>query len=127
MRAGDDPLRRHGRLSALAHGGAVLQAPAVGERSNLLVATVVGIVCAGVSMPLTFFALALIGGPLILIRLPDLVGAVTVALFVSFFGMKILWWQVLPLGAAAGFTLQLAWEIHHRRRQQVIEPSAGSA
>ena len=93
--------------------GAFIQHRAVGQQSNIVYATLSGVLCAALAMPLIVFfgslAIAAFDDPTALG-----VAADGIALF-SLIGLVLFGWWVLPVGALAGLTLHIAWRLYSRR------------
>jgi hypothetical protein len=90
--------------------GVLVQAPAIGQHSNLLRGTIAGIACAVLSLPLMILGFVLLADLFTLGRVPDnFTGPFLGTLFISIFVMKNMWWSILAMGAVGGLTLQLAW------------------
>lgn len=98
--------------------GALVQAPAIDRHSNLLRATIVGIICAVLSLPLMILGFLLLADPFTFGKVPEnIAGAFLATFFISIFVMKAMWWSILPMGAAGGLTLQLAWRMVEQRKR----------
>lgn len=103
--------------------GALVQVKAIGERSDYLGASIVGILCAALALPLMIFGVLVIAALPDLLTEPSLFGAIALAtIFGSAYAIKGLWWLILPMGAVAGLTLQFAWR---RREDRLIAPCSG--
>ena len=97
-------------LLPLVAGGATgwwLQSALVGPRASLVGATIGGIICAFLSLPIIGlgFVAAALGPERILSEPGKLFGGLG---FFVFLGAWLLWWWIAAWGALAGFTLQLA-------------------
>lgn len=87
--------------------GALLQPLAIGPRSNLFRAALMGTVCAVLSMPvlILFFGLFFETNTILIEPIDSLKNWAALTIM----GLLTFWWLVIPLGALSGLTLQIAW------------------
>ena len=99
--------------------GGLLQPLAIGRHSNAIAAAVMGVFCATLCLPLVLLGTAVGVDPLLVFRggVEGTLKALSFLLVMSFFGMARFWWTILPMGALAGLTLQLAWRSVENRQE----------
>ncbi|WP_282608929.1 hypothetical protein [Pelagibius sp. Alg239-R121] len=104
--------------------GWVLQADAVGRKSNSLIAAACGAFCALLSLPIV-----MLGSILIAISNPiphGIFDLIAMLVMICLAAIALMWWWIFPIGAVAGLTLHLIWKQVEKRQEELSEQQLNS-